>query len=201
MTSTDIELRHSDEAPIYHRLAGEPLEAYEAFTEWCKIPMSSRNIGNFLRRTAYPAKQIRKLMKEWHWEVRANAFDHDSLQLRPDPSSMDEEAAIAGQMAAATALMELGLSALDLKDPSRIPLDKAIRLAEKGVEIQRRALGMADLNIQFEVADLSRVNAILAELSDDDDLVIEDAQIVPEPSFTQQTNDYEFVQEDGDGEA
>ncbi len=161
---TDIELRHSDEAPIYHRLANEPLEAYEAFSEWVNIPMSSRGIGNFLRRTSYPAKQIRKLMVEWHWEVRATAFDHDSLQLRPDPSSMDEEAALAGQMAAATALMELGLSALELKDPSRIPVDKAIRLAEKGVEIQRRALGMADLNIQFDAADMRRVQLLLDEL-------------------------------------
>lgn len=194
----DIDLVHTDEAPIYHRLNGEPLDAYEAFVEWCKIPFSSRNLGNFLRRTAYPQKRIRQLMKEWHWEMRANAFDNDSLQLRPDPASMDEEAAIAGQMAAASTLLDLGLRAIEMKNPSLISADKALKLVEKGVEIQRRALGQADLNIQFESADLSRVNKILGDLAEDDELVIEDAQVMHEPAFAQTENEYEFAD---DGEA
>lgn len=179
--STELELIHTDETPVYHRLAGEPIEAYEAFVEWCKVPYSSRNLGNFLRRTAYPQKLIRKLMDEWRWEARANAFDNDSLQLRPDPTSMDEEVALAGQMSAAATLLDLGLRAIEVKNPALISADKALKLVEKGVEIQRRALGQADLNIQFTVDDMTRVNRLWGEVMGEEwgDDEIEEATIIP----------------------
>lgn len=162
----------------------EPLDAYEAFVEWCRVPHSSRNLGNFLRRTAYPAKLIRKLMLKWHWEVRANAFDNDSLQLRPDPASMDEEAALAGQLAAAQALLDIGLRAIEVKNPSLISTEKAMKLVSSGVEIQRRALGQADLNVQFTVDDMTRVNRMLEDLDElGEGWVIDDAEVVPEPDF------------------
>lgn len=180
MTGTDLELIHSDEAPIYHRLPSEPLDAYEAFTEWCRIPMSSRNIGNFLRRTAYPPKLVRKLMKEWRWEERAIAFDHDSLQLRPDPTLLDEEAAISGQLAAASVLLDLGLRAIEVKNPALISADKAMKLVASGVEIQRKALGQADLNVQFTTDDLGRVNKLLEKFGDE--FIIDNAEVIPDES-------------------
>ncbi len=176
---TDLELMHTDESPVYHRLNGEPLDAYEAFAEYCKVPYSSRSLGNFLRRTAYPQKLIRKLMVEWRWEDRAIAFDNDCLALRPNPANMDEEAALAGQMAAASMLLDIGLRAIEMKNPSLISADKALKLVEKGVEIQRRALGQADMNVQFTVDDMTRVNKLLADLGDD--FVIDDAEIIREP--------------------
>lgn len=187
--NTDLTIVHTDDTPAYHRQPGEPLDAYEAFVEWCRVPRSSRNLGNYLRRTAYPQKLIRKLMVEWKWEERAAAFDNDSLQLRPDPTSMDEEAALAGQMVAAAALLDLGLRAMEMKNPALLSADKALKLIEKGVEIQRRALGQADMTMQFTVDDMTRVNKLFAEFGDD--FVIEDAQVVPEPSPLGETADIE----------
>jgi hypothetical protein len=77
---------------------------------------------------------------------------------------MDDEAAIAGQMAAAQTLLDLGLSTIQIKNPSLINVKDALKLVEKGVEIQRRALGQADLNVQFTVEDMSRVNKLIDEL-------------------------------------
>lgn len=177
------EVIHSQEYPAYHRLPDESASAYEAFVEWCRIPPSSRNLGNFCRRTGFPQAAVRKLWREWSWEDRSRAFDNDSMALRPDPSNMDDEAALAGQMAAASALLDLGLSSIQIKNPSQIPVDKALKLVEKGVEIQRRALGQADLNVQFDVSDLSRVNKLLEEFGGD---MIEDAEIIEdEPSMSE----------------
>lgn len=184
--SDDIpdELVHTVANPIYHRLQEEGHEEYEAFVEWCKIPPASRNLANLQRRTGFPPNITRKLVIEFHWEVRANAFDHDSRSLRPDPTVLDDEAALAGQLAAASTLLELGLSALQLKNPALIPVDKALKLAERGIEIERRARGQADLNVQFTVDDMTRVNRMIGEILDEDE--IEDAEIVtsddtPEP--------------------
>ena len=175
--SDDIprELVHTVASPIYHRLDDESHEQYEAFVEWCKIPPSSRNLANLQRRTGFPPAVTRKLVGEFHWEVRATAFDHDSRNLQPDPRALDEEAALAGQLAAASTLLELGLNALQLKNPALIPVDKALKLAEKGIEIERRARGQADLNVQFTVEDMTRVNKMIGDVLGDE---IEDAEIV-----------------------
>lgn len=172
------ELVHTIENPIYHRLNDEPHSDYELFTEFCKIPVSSRNLANFTRRTSIPDKLARKMRDKWYWEIRAEAFDHDSLMLRPDPRSMDEEAAIAGQLAAATILIDMGLNALALKNPSLIPVDKAMKLAEKGIEIQRRAMGQADLTIGFDVEDMTRVNKLIGDVLGGD---IEDVDVIDDP--------------------
>lgn len=170
------EIIHTENTPAYHRRPDESHTHYEAFVEWCRIPPSSRNLGNYCRRTGYPVKLVKKLYLEWSWEDRARAFDNDSVALRPDPSSMDDEAALAGQMAAATTLLDLGLRAIELKNPSLISADKAIKLVEKGVEIQRRALGQADLNVQFTVDDFSRVQRLIDEIDGE----VVDAEVVTE---------------------
>lgn len=178
--SEDIpnELIHTVENPIYHRLNDEPHSDYELFTEYAKIPLSSRSMANFTRRTSIPLKLARKIRDKWHWEIRANAFDHDSLQLRPDPRAMDEEAALSGQLAAATVLLELGLSALALKNPALIPVDKAMKLAEKGIEVQRRAMGQADLTIGFDVEDMTRVNKMIGDVIGED---VTDVDVIDDP--------------------
>lgn len=162
------EIIHTNDYPAYHRRNDESITDYEMFTEWCRIPPSSRSLGNYCRRTGFPPRIVRKKMDEWAWEARSIAFDNDSLMLRPDPASMDDEAAIAGQMAAAQTLLDLGLSTIQIKNPSLINVKDAVKLIEKGVEIQRRALGQADLNVQFSVEDMSRVQKLLDELGDED---------------------------------
>lgn len=174
------ELVHTSESPVYHRLQDESHSDYELFTEYARIPQSSRTLENFSRRTSIPMKAARKMRDKWHWEVRANAFDHDSMMLRPDPRAVDEEAAIAGQLAAANIMLDLGLSVLSVRNPSLVPVGKAIKLVEKSVEIQRRALGQADLNVQFSVDDFSRVNKMIGEVIGVDDVEEEGMDDVPE---------------------
>lgn len=170
------EIIHTPEFPAYHRRPDESASHYEMFVEYAKIPPSSRNLGNYCRRTGFPPKTVRKVAEQWQWESRCVSFDNDSIALRPDPSSMTDEAAIAGQMAAAQTLLDLGLSAIQLKNPSLISADKAMKLVEKGVEIQRRAMGQADLNVQFTVEDMSRVHKLLDELDVYDVIEIDDGE-------------------------
>ena len=177
---TDL-IHHTPEYPSYHRRPDESHTHYEMFVEWCRIPPSSRNLGNYCRRTGFQPRLVKRVFEDQQWETRTRDFDNDSLALRPDPSSMDDEAALAGQMAAANTLLELGLNAIQLKNPSLISADKALKLVEKGVEIQRRALGQADLNVQFTVDDMSRVNKLMGDLFD-----AEDAEVVDEDFPDQQ---------------
>ena len=158
---------------LYHRLNGESAAHYELFAEFCKVPPSSRSLANFCRRTGVPPATAKKLSKEWSWEVRAELYDTDALKLRPDPRSMDEEASIAGQLAASKMLLELGLSAAQVKNPALISTDQMIKLIEKGVEIERKAMGQADLNVQFSVEDMSRVNNLLGDLLEGEAIEIE----------------------------
>lgn len=176
---TDL-IQHTPEYPSYHRRPDESATYYEMFVEWCRIPPSSRNLGNYCRRTGFQQRVVKRVFESQQWESRARDFDNDSMNLRPDPSNMDEEAALSGQMAAATTLLELGLTAVQLKNPALIPAGTALKLVEKGVEIQRRALGQADLNVQFTVDDMTRVNRILDELDGD----IVDAEVVPDPEIS-----------------
>lgn len=173
---TDI-IKHTAESPAYWKQNDEPADKYELFTEWCRIPTSSRNLPNFCRRTSIPPRMAKKMIVEWQWETRSASFDNDAMQLRPDPRTMDEEAALAGQLAAAQTLLELGLSSIQLKNPALISADKAMKLVEKGVEIQRRAMGQADLNVQFTVEDFSKVNSLIEDLFD---VEAEEVEEVPE---------------------
>lgn len=158
----------------FQRRTDEPSADYEIFTEWCRVPPSSRTIENLSRRTGIPALKISQLHKKWNWDPRALAYDEAALALRPDPRSMDEEASIAGQLYASKALLELGLTALQLKDPSRIGVGKAMELVQAALKAQRAALGEADVNVNVTSTDLSRVNELLLEIG------IEDAEIVEE---------------------
>lgn len=176
------EIIHTEMTPSYHRRPGESVAEYEMFVEWCNIPPSSRRINNYCRRTGFNQHIVYKAHSKWLWDDRARAFDNDSLMLRPNPSNMDDEAALAAQMAAANTLLELGLKSLELKNPSLISSDKALKLVEKGVEIQRRALGQADLNVQFTADDMSRVNKLVEEL-------IIDAEVVDDSTNTDAAGD------------
>ena len=116
-------------------------------------------------------------------------FDVDSNNLKPDPSTMDEEIALAGQKAAAITLLDLGLSALSVKNPSLISVDAAIKLVDKGSEIQRRAYGNKSLDAEFTVEDLTRVNDMLEELakiSKNENVV--DAEVVDETTDSDTTS-------------
>ena len=166
-TMSDEEIvRHTPESPAYFKRNDEPADAYELFTEWCRIPFSSRSLPNFSRRTSIPPRMAKKLHTQWQWDERSAHFDADAMALRPDPRSMDDEAAMAGQLAAAQILLDLGISSIQLKNPALLSADKAMKLIEKGVEIQRRAMGQADLTVQFGFEDLSRVNRVLDDLFD-----------------------------------
>jgi hypothetical protein len=178
-------IHHTPEYPSYHRRPDESAAHYEMFVEWCRIPPSSRNLGNYCRRTGFQPKLVKRVFAQQQWETRARDFDNDSMALRPDPSSMDDEAALAGQMAAASTLLELGLNALQIKNPSLINADRAIKLVEKGVEIQRRALGQADLNVQFDVSDFSRVSKLLEELDGN----VVDAEVVADQAADDEAPD------------
>ena len=64
------DLVHSENNPIYHRINGESATEYEMFVEWCRIPSSSRNLGNFCRRTGFGQRIARNAMNKWDWDVR-----------------------------------------------------------------------------------------------------------------------------------
>lgn len=154
------------EYELYQRREDESPEEYELFTEWARIPPSSRSVPNMARRTAVPLKKLKQLLERHEWETRAVAFDNAALALRPDPRTMDEEAAITAQVAASQILLDLGLRAIELKNPALISVDKASNLIKSAIELQRKALGQADLTVHVTGEDMSRVNELIGEVFD-----------------------------------
>lgn len=170
--------RRFDQIEPFQRADDESPEEYEAFVEFVRIPISSRSHANLARRTGLPINFIKRVAKKNYWLERAGAFDKASEQLRPDPTSLDEEASRAAQLAAAAILQELGSLAISMKNPAHVKVADALRLVEKGIEIQRRALGEADITVQVKQESMERVNALLdevIELEATDVEVVEDA--------------------------
>lgn len=162
---------------LWLRLVDEKPEEYEMFCEWCKIPPSSRNIGNLSRRVSLDSRFLGKLHDTNHWQQRALSFDEAALQLRPETVNMNDEIAKAAHYAAGQIFIELGLTAMQLKDPSRIPVSKAAKLVEMGTDMQRKAIGEADININITGQDMGRVHEAMRELGMEG---FEDAEIVDE---------------------
>lgn len=158
------------------RLQTETVAEFELFGEYCRIPPSSRNLPNFVRRTGVGFQRAKNLSKKHNWSVRAMAFDDAALALRPDPKTMDEEASAAGQLIAAHTLIDLGMSVLAMKDPSMITVKQAVELTKIGTEMHRKALGEADQHIKVTKDDISRVVNFVDELFEGK--VIEEAEVV-----------------------
>lgn len=164
--------------PIYHPINGESYSDYELFSLYARTPPSRRSFMSLSRTSGVNHKVISRLSEQYHWPQRLAAFDNDTLMLNPASSDhMDGEAATAQQLAAAQMLIELGLSALETKSPGLISVDKAVRLAEKGIDIQRKALGQADIRIEFSTEDFAKVNGIIEDIIA---LEVEDAEVVEE---------------------
>lgn len=174
----DLISNKDENIPAYHRQNGETSAEYEMFFEWAKIPPSARTLGNYCRRTGYNARIAKKTMAAWNWEDRAAVYDSESMQLRPDPASMDEEATRTAHIVAAKALMETGLTALQMKDPTRISVADAMKLASMGFDMHTKAVGDGGEK-DFKADDIKRINDMLqTAYGGDEDIV--DAEVIDE---------------------
>jgi hypothetical protein len=192
---SDIEPSRFDPIEPYQRAEGESREEYEAFVEYCRIPPSSRSYGNLVRRTGLPINFVQRAAKKNLWLERSGAFDKASEALRPDPASMDEEASRAAQLAAAAMLQELGSLAISMKNPAHVKVADALRLVDRGIEIQRRALGEADMTISVKHETMQRVDAMVDKILE---LEAEDVEVVDE--YEDDGEDHEGVDADPLGE-
>ena len=161
---SEIQPSRFDPIEPFQRADNETTDEYEAFKEYCFIPPSSRTQINLSRRTGLTGNWISRIAKKNMWDERATAFDNAAQRLRPDPSSMDEEASKAAQLAAAAMLSDLGSLALSMKNPAQIKVADAKWMVEKGIELQRKALGEADLTIKIDKGNMERVDDLIGEV-------------------------------------
>ena len=180
----------------YQRGDDESREEYEAFVEWCRTPRQGRSVPNFARITGFPAGWINRVRREKRWDDRVAHFDRACEALTPEPLDMTEGASRAAQLAASKILTELGSLAISLKNPAQLNVDQALKLMEKGTEMQRRALGEADVTIDVKQGSLENVRGMVDEV-----LTLEAEEVMEDVGEERNASGGEDVGAEGEGVA
>lgn len=148
----------------WNKKESETDSEYKAFEEYCKIG-SERSYRITASTTGHSLSTIQSYARKHKWATRAKQYDMACLQLVPLEASPSETLAI--QYAAGKIMLDLGLQAIQLKDPRSIRMQEAIKLAKLGSDLQRTALGIDDgntFNINLNGAGLDALNEIIGEI-------------------------------------
>lgn len=158
----------------WERLDAESSQEYIAFCEYCKMgpSRSLRKVSSHLG-TSYDTIKI--YSRNHRWVERAKAMDVAANGLVPADVDMSPTETMAFQFAVGKAMLELGVRAINLKKPGTIKVSDAIKLIDKGAEMQRKAQGIDSPGVQiningkgFEAVEEMLLEAFGEEMDDDD---------------------------------
>ena len=143
--------------------SGELGGEYAAFTEFCKLGPERRSVRKLAAHLGISADRVRSMSKKNDWIARADAFDRANNALTPAELSLEDT--LAFQYAVGKAMLDLGISAMQLKNPASIKMNDVIRLLKEGSEIQRKAAGINDtVTLTVESNAVQKINSLLDEL-------------------------------------
>jgi hypothetical protein len=105
------------------------------------------------------------IAKKHKWHRRALAYDSASNQLVPSDEINPQET-LAFQHMVGTAMLDMGIKAIQLKNPGSIKTADAIKLVTAGAELQRKGAGVdrPDVQINFNGQSIDALNHILESL-------------------------------------
>lgn len=163
----------------WERLETETSAEFFAFSEFCKLG-PSRSLRKVSSHLGVSYDTIKLYNKKHAWMERSKAIDLAASSLVPTDIEMSPTETMAFQFAVGKAMLELGIKSINLKKPGTIKVSDAIKLIDKGSELQRKAQGLdgsgVTLNLNskgFEaVHDL--LSMIEGEIVDADEEVDED---------------------------
>lgn len=155
---------------------GESAADYSMFTEYCKLGSSRRSHRLLAAHLGIGIDRIRSAAKKNAWLERADQWDRASNDLTPIALSLEDT--LAFQAMIGKAMLDMGIAALQLKNPGSMKTADVVRLLKEGSDMQRRAMGLNDtVNVNIETNAVQKINSLLGEIGmieaeaveDDDD--------------------------------
>lgn len=173
MSGTDLEPVGPDP---WEKLVGEDSNSYFIFTEFCKLG-PKRTLRAVSRNLGVSYDTVKATAKKHSWLDRAKEYDLVCNELVPSDNALAPSETLAFQYAVGTALLDLGIKAIKLKRPGDIKVTDAIKLVEKGADLQRKAQGLdtPGVSININTGNLDAVNDLIDvlevnEVEDDDEV-------------------------------
>lgn len=152
----------------------ESKEAYFAFVEYCKLG-PSRTLRRISSHLGISYDTIKLFSRTNAWVERSKAYDLACNQLVPTEKALSPTETLAFQYAVGQIMLDLGIKAINLKKPGTIKVSDAIKLIDRGADLQRKAQGLdnPNLNININTGSVDAVNELIdmieAEAIEDDE--------------------------------
>jgi hypothetical protein len=153
----------SELAYLWEKGEKESRRNYELFKAYCKLG-PDRTIAKLSNQIGIKATTIAGISQQNSWQKRSVAYDEMVLKLRPSLDKVTVENSREAQLVAGRILLDLGLKSIELKNPSLISIDQATKILTAGAELERKALGEADVRVEISGNDMSRVQNLIEEL-------------------------------------
>lgn len=159
MTSTELEYVPDP----WDRLEDETQQAYFAFVEYCKLG-PSRTLRRLSTHLGISYDSVKMYSRSHKWVDRTKAYDGACNELVPSEDSLSPTETLAFQYAVGKAMLELGIKAINLKKPSSIKVSDAIKLIDRGADMQRKAQGLdtPGVNININSNSVDAVNELIS---------------------------------------
>lgn len=134
----------------WERLETETAAEYTAFAEFCKLG-PSRSLRKLSSHLGVSYDTVKIYSRKNKWVDRSKAIDIAANELVPTDVSMSPTETMAYQFMVGKAMLELGIKAINLKKPGTIKVADAIKLIDKGSELQRKAQGLDTPGVQINL--------------------------------------------------
>lgn len=156
----------TDNLPVardpWMQVEGESNADYAAFEQYCRLG-HGRSLRQLAARLGISYDRVKTMSKKTDWESRSDLYDKACQSLTPTELSLEDT--LAFQYAVGSAMLKLGIAALELKNPNLIKTSDVIRLLKEGSEIQGKAAGISNtVTLKVESDSVAKINSLLDEL-------------------------------------
>lgn len=174
----DIEKLENEVEP-WSQLPGESRGEYELFKEYVRLgvrrslPLLQKNVGT-------NTVKLRNLSANNNWDTRVMAFDQAQQQLAIDYKHVSPEDTLAYTHAVGICLLDIGIQAIQAKNPSLIKMGDAVKMLQIGADMARKGAGFTDtVRVQLEGESVQNINKLIEEITASGE-VVEEAEVVSE---------------------
>lgn len=134
----------------WDRLETETATEYAAFSEFCKLG-PKRTLRTLSSHMGISYDTVKLYSRKNKWIDRSKSIDLAANELIPTDITMSPTETLAFQYAVGSAMLELGIKAINLKKPGTIKVSDAIKLIDKGAEMQRKGQGLDQPGVNIHI--------------------------------------------------
>jgi len=134
----------------WERLEVETAAEWTAFSEYCKLG-PSRSIPKLASHLGVSRDTVKIYSRKNKWVERSKQLDIAANAFVPTDIDMSPTQTLAFQWTAGQIMLDLGVKAINLIKPGSIKVSDAIKLIDKGAELQRKAQGLDTPGMQISL--------------------------------------------------